>query len=420
MAPTNPFLTEKDYICRRKAAFGNLKASFHCAHLHFLCKQVINIGRLKDMKKEKDLAKETSTAKQTELSALADDEILGGFKNANSKIVREYFYGYCRVAYCIYDKRYNLRYKPGMDFYSLAHEYYHYLSVHHFKPLEDRKPSMSLKTWMVNGFRFLLLDKLKAVAKEHRFESFEARQENRKMKFDVTDSQFEQELYHTIEDIGNLYYGRDSKNAIILKMLYIEGFKGKDVAQQLGMTASAVTQRCQKMMHDVVIPYFKRYFDASEYGTYMSLCEDASSTFASDKINNNNMKDWKTERITPRWIEHLKENEIFVFGSNLAGMHGGGAARIARLHFGAIMGQGIGLQGQSYAIPTMQGGVDTIRPYVDDFIAFAKQHPDQHFLVTPIGCGIAGFEAEDIAPLFEEAKEIKNISLPESFWEVIE
>lgn len=128
----------------------------------------------------------------------------------------------------------------------------------------------------------------------------------------------------------------------------------------------------------------------------------------------------KTERITPQWIKNLKENEIFVFGSNLAGMHGGGAARVARLHFGAVMGQGVGLQGQSYAIPTMQGGVDTIRPYVDDFIAYAKQHPDKNFLVTPIGCGIAGFEPEDIAPLFEKAKEIENISLPESFWEVIE
>ena len=132
------------------------------------------------------------------------------------------------------------------------------------------------------------------------------------------------------------------------------------------------------------------------------------------------MEDKKKGRITPRWIDSLKENEIFVFGSNLAGMHGGGAARIARLHFGAVMGQGIGLQGQSYAIPTMQGGVETIRPYVDDFIAYAKQHQELHFLVTPIGCGIASFEAEDIAPLFESAKEMKNISLPESFWEVIE
>ena len=132
------------------------------------------------------------------------------------------------------------------------------------------------------------------------------------------------------------------------------------------------------------------------------------------------MEDMKKGRITPRWIDSLKENEIFVFGSNLAGMHGGGAARIAHLHFGAVMGKGVGLQGQSYAIPTMQGGVETIRPYVNDFLDFAKHHPEMQFLVTPIGCGIAGFEAEDIVPLFEEAKQIKNISLPESFWEVIE
>ena len=390
------------------------------------------------MEKEKNLIDAACSTKKHELSQLSDDEILQGFKEANAKIAQEYFYGYCRVAYCIYDKRYELRSKPGMDFFSLAHEYYLYLCEHDFKPLEDRKPSMSLKTWMVNGFRFLLLDKLKGVAKEHRFESFEARQESRKMKFDVTDSQFEQELYHTIEDIGNIYYGRDSKNAIILKMLYIEGFKGKDVALQLGMTASAVTQRCQKMMHDVVIPYFKKYFNASEYETFMSTCEDTCPASASDMICsapkmsaldatkgndlliNNNMEDMKNGRITPPWIEHLKENEIFVFGSNLAGMHGGGAARIARLHFGAVMGKGVGLQGQSYAIPTMQGGAETIQPYVDEFIAFAKQHPDKQFLVTPIGCGIAGFEPEDIAPLFEEAKDVKNISLPESFWRVIE
>ena len=132
------------------------------------------------------------------------------------------------------------------------------------------------------------------------------------------------------------------------------------------------------------------------------------------------MENLKKDRITPQWINSLKENEIFVFGSNLAGMHGGGAARVARLRFGAVMGQGVGMQGKSYAIPTMQGGTETIQPYVDEFIAYARMNPDKHFLVTPIGCGIAGFEPEDIAPLFEEAKEVKNISLPESFWEVIE
>ena len=277
------------------------------------------------------MGKEKDFSRKSNLSQLSDDEILQGFKDADARIVREYYYGYCRVAYCIYDKRYDLQSKPG-----------------------------------------------------------------------------------------------------------------KDVAMQLGMTASAVTQRCQKMMHDVVIPYFKKYFDASEYGSYLSIAEEDTSVSSAPKMsmpsmmasrmccaesadisnnifnNKKNMEDMKKGRITPRWIDSLKENEIFVFGSNLAGMHGGGAARIACLHFGAVMGKGVGLQGQSYAIPTMQGGVETIRPYVNDFLDFAKHHPEMQFLVTPIGCGIAGFEAEDIAPLFEEAKQIKNISLPESFWEVIE
>ncbi len=118
---------------------------------------------------------------------------------------------------------------------------------------------------------------------------------------------------------------------------------------------------------------------------------------------------------TPEWITDLKPNEIFVFGSNLAGMHRGGAARVAMNRFGAIWGQGVGLQGQSYAIPTMQGGVDTIRPYVDEFIGFAKAHPEYTFLVTPIGCGIAGFTPESIAPLFSPALDVPNILLPESF-----
>ena len=125
------------------------------------------------------------------------------------------------------------------------------------------------------------------------------------------------------------------------------------------------------------------------------------------------------QRITPSFITNLQQNEIFVFGSNLQGNHAGGAARIARLHFGAEMGNGVGPQGQSYAIPTMQGGVETIKPYVDDFINYAIRHPEQHFLVTPIGCGIAGFTPSEIAPLFEKAKDIENISLPESCWSII-
>ena len=122
---------------------------------------------------------------------------------------------------------------------------------------------------------------------------------------------------------------------------------------------------------------------------------------------------------TPEFITELKPNEIFVFGSNLMGMHGGGAARIAMEQFGAVWGEGVGLQGQSYAIPTMQGGVDTIKPYVDEFIAFAKVHPEYTFYVTRIGCGIAGFTDDQIAPLFEHAMDVQNILLPEEFAQII-
>jgi len=125
-------------------------------------------------------------------------------------------------------------------------------------------------------------------------------------------------------------------------------------------------------------------------------------------------------RYTPERITSLAENEIFVFGSNLAGSHGGGAARLAYNRFGAVWGQGVGLQGQSYAIPTMQGGVETIKPYVDEFIRFAKENTHLTFLVTRIGCGIAGFRDEEIAPLFKEALNLENVVLPKEFVECLE
>ena len=122
-----------------------------------------------------------------------------------------------------------------------------------------------------------------------------------------------------------------------------------------------------------------------------------------------------SRRYTSDIITELKENEIFVFGSNLQGFHGGGAAKIAYRSFGAEWGKGIGLYGKSYAIPTMQGGVETIRPYVDEFIRFAIENPQLVFLVTRIGCGIAGFRDEEIAPLFIDAIDVGNIILPEEF-----
>lgn len=126
------------------------------------------------------------------------------------------------------------------------------------------------------------------------------------------------------------------------------------------------------------------------------------------------------QRISPDRINDLNENEIFVFGSNLEGSHGGGAAAIAAKKFGAVWGQGVGLQGQSYAIPTMHGGVEEIKPYIDEFIEFAKNNPDLEFLVTRIGCGIAGFTEDEMAPLFAEAADVENVYLPDTFWDIIE
>lgn len=118
-------------------------------------------------------------------------------------------------------------------------------------------------------------------------------------------------------------------------------------------------------------------------------------------------------------IDQLERNEIFVFGSNLEGRHMGGAARVANMKFGAVWGVGVGMTGKTYAIPTMHGGVESIRPYVDQFIEFAKSHTDFHFLVTRIGCGIAGFKDEEIAPLFKQALGVMNVYLPKDFYDIL-
>ena len=125
-------------------------------------------------------------------------------------------------------------------------------------------------------------------------------------------------------------------------------------------------------------------------------------------------------KYTPERIESLNENEIFVFGSTLRGVHKGGAAKLAVDKFGAVMGQGIGLQGKSYAIPTMQKEVARIIPFVAKFLEFAQENPNKVFLVTKVGCGRAGHKVSDIAPLFINAYFKDNILLPKEFCDVIE
>ena len=214
-------------------------------------------------------------------------------------------------------------------------------------------------------------------------------------------------------------------------MLLLQGFKSKEIAAQMGMTPSAISQKYKKLKEQIIVPYFKKNFDMDldmpevmdemailrREATMAETCMPAPSMGANESMAYEDMDFIREEvmdqkRTTPEFITELQPGEIFVFGSNLKGMHGGGAAYIAYRKFGAIMGQGVGLQGQSYGIPTMQGGVETIRPYVDEFIQFAKEHQELTFLVTRIGCGIAGFTDEEIAPLFEQAHDVENIVLP--------
>ncbi len=127
------------------------------------------------------------------------------------------------------------------------------------------------------------------------------------------------------------------------------------------------------------------------------------------------------DRITPENIKRLEDNQVFVFGSNLSGRHGKGAAKTA-LGWGAKWGQAKGLQGKTYGIPTKDASVrktlsvNEISIFVNEFILFAIQNPQLTFLVTEIGCGLAGLKPKEIAPLFKNTINIENIYLPEKFW----
>lgn len=342
-----------------------------------------------------------------------DKRIIDGFRSYDADITKEYFYGYCRRAYNIYDHKYQLHNKTGLDFYSLAHEYYISLLKHEFKPLLDKPKGMKLSYWMTRGFHFVILDALKAYNRE--FEHQKEEVEDVVLNY-VRSTDKEDDMLALVADaVANHYSDRMMQE--IAHMVIYAGFKQKEVAEQLGITPSAVNQRYKKMMEEVVTPFVIENYGQGIY----TGCLDISPFPPAERcdlvfeIPNMSKRSQLEKNVTPPHVTALKPNEVFVFGSNLLGIHAGGAARTARLYFGAETGVGVGRQGQSYAIPTMQGGIDTIKPYVDEFIEYAKGHPDLHFLVTPIGCGLAGFECEDIAPLFLPAKDLANISLPQEF-----
>jgi len=127
-----------------------------------------------------------------------------------------------------------------------------------------------------------------------------------------------------------------------------------------------------------------------------------------------------SNRTTPEWIDQLKPDEIFVFGSNLSGIHGAGAAKLA-LRWGARMGVGEGLSGQTYALPTVRHRIagplslEQVEQHVRRFTDVARLNPNLKFLVTEVGCGLAGFQCDQIGPLFADAYKLNNVWLPKRF-----
>ena len=357
---------------------------------------------------------------------LSEQAIISGFRKGDADIIREYFYGYCQAGYNIFDQRYQLREKENLDFMSLAHQYAIYLMEHNWKPLEDHSPSVSLKTWLINGFRYVVLDALKWYKKEYGSITFE----DYLRSFDV-DNDLRLQFNRMVEDVCD-HAPLSREERLLIDMLLLRGFKGKEIAAEMGMTPSAISQKYKKLKEEIIVPYFKKNFDMdldmpevmderailsceATMGEASMPSPTMAEPMAYEDMNFIREEIMEQKKTTPEFITELQPNEIFVFGSNLKGMHGGGAAYIAYRKFGAIMGQGVGLQGQSYGIPTMQGGVETIRPYVDEFIQFAKEHPTLTFLVTRIGCGIAGFTDDEISPLFEKAHDVENIVLPQGW-----
>lgn len=387
---------------------------------------------------------------------LTDAALLEGLMQHDERITRDFFYDTCQMAYHIYNKEYQMAHLPGMDFYTLAHEYYLSLEVHHWRPLTDRPPQTSLRNWMIGGFRYVILDRFKQQAHEFNIDSLDfSVSTDGKAPWDaIAADDYQQRVRNMLNEIISTHFAQDRYSQSILYGILVAGYKAKEVALDLGITPSAVSQRYRRLMDEVVKPYFRNYYDTSTEGIYaLPVCDECDMAnmapelgiptlpptsirgLAPDTMERRTINPFQREmkgyfaptpspslRITPHTTsEELRAymdanpEAILIFGSNIYGLHLGGIARMAAQYYGAKEGIGRGLQGRSYAIPTMQGGVDSIAPHVNEFIAYAAAHPRHSFVVTRIGCGVAGFTPEEIGPLFREARSLRNVLLPEDF-----
>lgn len=338
---------------------------------------------------------------------LTENEILTGFREGDSDVIRRYFYDYLEAGYRYFDRKYQLREKENLDFMSLAHQYALYLLERDWKPLEEHSPDVTFRSWLIGGFRYVVLDALKWYKKEYGNITFE----DYICTFNVANG-LRLQFNKLVEDVCE-HWNLSPQERKIIDLILVKGYKGKEVAEMMGLTPSAVSQRYSRLREKLIVPYFRMYFDMDlELAAEEELLHYQIADMAYD-ASSNQMPMYEMEMpSSKRFAPERRPDEIFVFGSNLKGLHFGADAQTALRSYGAVWGQGVGLQGKSYAIPVMQGGVGTIRPYVDDFISFAKAHPRQTFRVSRIGCDLAGFTDSDIAPLFIPAHGMSNIILP--------
>lgn len=194
--------------------------------------------------------------------SMSDDEILRGFREGDDHITRDYFYGYCQIAYAIHDHRYQLRNKPGLDFHTLAHRYYLDLVLHDWVQLEDRSDRVSLKTWMVKGFLFVVLEAMRDYQRETKRSVDWGELFEQKAAHTVDIGSNTQQFNEAIEDICHEELNEQEPDCTILRMILIQGYKGKEVAQRLHITPSAVSQRYRRMRDHIVLPYLKEHLYA--------------------------------------------------------------------------------------------------------------------------------------------------------------
>lgn len=362
---------------------------------------------------------------------ITDEQIIEGLRNHDEQITRDYFYGYCRIAYHHFDKVYNLSSREGLDFYSLAHEYYLSLVLKNWEPLLSRKPGVKLSTWMVGGFRFVMLDKIKSLQSNMIYESLDERLRTRSTREELSFVDETVNYGSTIDELCRELDIRAIDRQILIALLQ-DGYKSKEIAGTLGITPSAVSQRYHKMLNERIIPYFKQGEARRRppYSINRSLSIDVSTdnymeepfapTIMSEKAPASKSAMPQEETYMPdfspnRRIAYMPAmrrtaSNIYVFESNLLGIPISNTAKEAIEHHGADPHTTSGLSGNSFAIPTMQGGIETIEPYVEDFTRFAYDNDNIFFEVPPIGSA-SGFDTYELAPLFEEASRLRNVHL---------